>query len=138
MPRLPDLPWTAPVIGADPGVVVVTALHLRRFRDVPAFLRVSLAIARQTRRSPGARSLRLRAQPLARRFTTVSWWDDAAAVRAFAAAEPHRSALRTWRPRLTAFDYTEHAGTAGRVPTVDAALATAQADKARPGRQPDA
>ena len=72
MPVIPDLPWTAQEIGAGPGVVYLTHLHLRRLRDVPAFLRDSMAIRTQTMRSPGARSLTLRAQPLARRFTTVS------------------------------------------------------------------
>lgn len=73
MPLIPDLPWTADRIGSGPGVVVVTGLHLRRLRDVPAFLRTSPAIRRQTAGSPGARSLVLRARPLARTFTTVSW-----------------------------------------------------------------
>jgi hypothetical protein len=127
MPLIPDLPWTAERVGEGPGVVVVTGLHLRRLRDVPAFLRTSLAIRRQTAASPGARSLMLRAQPLARTFTTVSWWDDEAAVRAFAAAEPHRSAMRQWRARLTAFDYREHPGVAGTVPTVGPEVAAENA-----------
>ncbi|MGK5111546.1 hypothetical protein [Geodermatophilus sp. CPCC 205506] len=119
MPVIPDLPWTAPRTGPGPGVVVVTRLQLRRLRDVPAFLRASLAIRRQVGDSPGARSLVLRAQPLARTFTTVSWWDDAAAVAAFARAEPHRGAMRRWHPQLEDFANTTHAGTEGVVPTVD-------------------
>ena len=66
MPLIPDLPWTAEDVGDGPGVVMVTHLHLRRFRDVPAFFRDSLAIRSQTMAAPGARSLYLRAQPLAR------------------------------------------------------------------------
>lgn len=123
MPLIPDLPWTAAHIGPGPGVVVTTHLHLRRLRDVPAFLRASTAIRAQTMRSPGARSLHLRAQPLARRFVTVSWWDDEAAVRAFARAEPHRSSMRDWRTRLVDFGYAEHPGVEGRVPTVADELA---------------
>ncbi|WP_346621117.1 hypothetical protein [Blastococcus montanus] len=124
MPLIPDLPWTAEHIAGGPGVVVTTSLHVRRLRDVPAFFRASMAIRAQTMRSPGARSLFLRAQPLARRFTTVSWWDDEAAVRAFAVAEPHRSEMRRWRPRLAEFGYADHPGVAGEVPTVDRAPAT--------------
>jgi heme-degrading monooxygenase HmoA len=101
-------------------VVLVTRLRLRRFRDVPAFLRASLAIRRQAAGSPGARSLHLLAQPLARTFTTVSWWDDAAAVRAFARAEPHRGAMRAWHARLADFANVELPGTEGVVPTVAA------------------
>lgn len=122
MALIPDLPWTAEHAGEGPGVVVTTSLHLRRLRDVPAFFRSAMAIRSQTMRSPGARSLVLRAQPLARRFTTVSWWDDEAAVRAFAVAEPHRSAMRHWRSRLVEFGYDERPGVDGEAPTVDRVL----------------
>ena len=129
MPVIPDLPWHAAGTGSGPGVVLVTRLELRRLRDVPAFLRVSLAIRRQVMRSPGARSLQLRAQPLARTFTTVSWWDDDAAVRAFARAEPHRGAMRAWRDRLTDFANVTLPGAEGRAPTVADAIARALPDR---------
>ncbi|NEK58958.1 hypothetical protein GCU56_13890 [Geodermatophilus sabuli] len=117
MPLTLDLPWTADRPHEGPGVVLVTRLRLRRLRDVPAFLRTSLAVRAQTRASAGARSLVLRAQPLAGDFTTVSWWDDEAAVAAFARAEPHRSAMRRWRSRLVEFSNTTHPGTEGVAPT---------------------
>jgi heme-degrading monooxygenase HmoA len=122
VPVLPDLPWSAAGPGAGPGVVLVTRLQLRRLRDVPAFLRDSLAIRRQVIGSPGARALQLRAQPLARTFTTVSWWDDDAAVRAFARAEPHRGAMRSWHQRLADFSNVSLPGVEGVVPTVSATL----------------
>ncbi len=143
MPVIPDLPWSAQHIGDGPGVVVVTHLHLRRLRDVPAFFRDTMAIRAQTRTSPGARSLMLRAQPLARRFMTVSWWDDEAAVRSFVRTDPHRSAMRRWGPEMVDFSNRSRPGTPGVVPTVrrvltDDALAEGgdpggegQADRAR-------
>ncbi len=127
MPVIPDLPWRAAEPGPGPGVVLVTRLELRRLRDVPAFLRTSLAIQRQVAHSPGARSLLLRARPLARTFTTVSWWDDEVAVRAFARAEPHRGAMRRWHPRLAGFSNVTLPGTAGTAPTVDDAVSRALA-----------
>lgn len=123
MPLIPDLPWTADRTGDEPGVVLVTHLHLRRFRDVPAFLRDSLAIRAQAMAAPGARSLYLRAQPLTRRFSTVSWRDDDAAVRAFVRTDPHRAAMRRWRPGMQEFSNRSHPGTPGVVPTVRAAAA---------------
>ncbi|MGY1688996.1 hypothetical protein [Geodermatophilus sp. SYSU D01105] len=123
MPIIPDLPWTADDTGAGPGVVVLTQLHLRRFRDVPAFFRDSMAIRRQAMRSPGARSLVLRARPLARHFTTVSWWDDQATMVAFVRTDPHRSAMRRWGPQMREFSNRTLPGTAGVVPTVAAAEA---------------
>ncbi len=125
MPLIPDLPWKADAIGNGAGIVYVTHLHLRRLRDVPAFFRTSLAIRSQTMRSRGARSLMLRAQPLARKFTTVSWWDDEAAVRAFVRADPHRSAMRRWGPQMQDFSNRSFPGTPGTVPTVAQALAAA-------------
>jgi hypothetical protein len=137
MPRIPDLPWTGAAPGDGPGVVLVTHLELQRVRDVPAFFRTSLAIRRQVGSSPGARSLLLRARPLARTFTTVSWWDDEAAVAAFARAEPHRSAMRAWAPRLAAFGNATLPGTAGTAPTVDGAVrlsAASGSSRPAPGR----
>ncbi len=123
MPLIPDLPWQAAEPHDGPGVVYVTHLHLRRLRDVPVFFRTSLAIRRQTMRSPGARSLTLRAQPLARRFTTVSWWDDEAAVHAFVRTDPHRAAMRRWGPEMREFSNRSHPGSPGVVPTVRTAAA---------------
>ena len=116
MPLIPDLTWTAPDPRPGPGLVVRTELRLRRLRDVPAFVRTSLAVHRQAIATPGARSVRLRAEPLARRFRTVSWWDDAAAARAYAVAEPHRSAMRDWRERLTLAEVTREPGVEGAAP----------------------
>jgi heme-degrading monooxygenase HmoA len=116
VPVIPDLTWSAAEPPAGPGVVVRTRLELRRLRDVPAFFRVSVATYRQAVASPGARSVRLTARPLARRFSTVSWWDDAAAARTYAAAEPHRSAMRTWRARLAVAEITLQPGAHESVP----------------------
>ena len=126
MPVIPDLPWSSGREADGPGVVLLTELRLRRFRDVPAFMATSLAILRQVSRSPGARSALLRAQPLARSFATVSWWDDEAAMRAFARTDPHRGAMRRWAPRLSSFG-NRPLPSAGRMPTVDEALAAAVA-----------
>ncbi len=123
MPVIPDLPWTAGSVGDGPGVVMVTHLHLRRFRDIPAFLRDSLAIRTQTMAAPGARSLYLRAQPLARHFTTVSWWDDDAAVHAFVRTDPHRAAMRRWHAEMRDFSNRSYPGTEGVVPTLKTAAA---------------
>ena len=123
MPGIPDLPWTAEHIGDGPGVVMVTHLHLRRLRDVPAFFRDSLAVRAQAAAAPGARSLYPRPQPLARHSTTVSWWDDQAAVVVFVRTDLHRSAMRRWGPGMREFSNRPYPGTAGAVPTVQTAAA---------------
>ena len=129
MPVIPDLPWTARRPFDGPGVVLLTELRLRRLRDVPLFMATSLRILRQVSRSPGARSALLRAEPLARSFATVSWWDDATAMRAFARTDPHRTAMRRWAPRLSSFGNRALPST-GSMPTVDEALTAAAAPSA--------
>jgi hypothetical protein len=112
------LTWSAAPASAGPGVVYVTRLYLKGLRDVPAFFRASLAIRRQAMRSAGARSLVLHARPFARTFTTVSWWDDEAAVRAFVRAEPHRASMARWGPRMADFSNESFPGTPGVPPTM--------------------
>jgi heme-degrading monooxygenase HmoA len=128
MPLIPDLPWTAKEIGPGPGVVYVTHLHLRRLRDVPAFMRDSGAIRGQVMASPGARSMSLRAQPLRRRFTTVSWWDDEPSARAFVRTDPHRASMKRWRPEMLDFSNRAFPGTPGAAPTVSASVARAASE----------
>jgi hypothetical protein len=124
VPVIPDLPWNAETAHDGPGHVEVTFLHLRRLRDVPAFLRDSMAIRKQVMASPGARCLHMRAQPLARRFHTVSWWDDEAALRTFVRTDPHRTAIRRWASEMVEFYSRGYPGT-GTAPTVAEALAHA-------------
>ena len=128
MPVIPDLPWTANEIGDGPGVVYVTHLHLRRLRDVPAFMRDSMAIRKQVMASPGARTMWLQARPLARRFTTVSWWNDEPSARAFVRTDPHRAAMKRWRPEMVDFSNRTFPGTAGVAPTVSGAVARAASE----------
>jgi hypothetical protein len=117
------LRWVARRCVDGPGVVYFTRLHLRRFRDIPAFFRDSMAIRGQARRSAGARSLVMEARPLARTFLTVSWWDDEPSVRAFVRADPHRAAMRRWHAQMAEFGNERFPGTPGVVPTVASARA---------------
>ena len=125
MPVIPDLRWRAEDPGTGPGVVYLTHLHLRRLRDVPAFMKDSGAIRAQVMGSPGARSMAMRARPLARRFTTVSWWDDEPAARAFVRTDPHRAAMKRWRAEMVDFTNRTFPGIAGTAPTISSATARA-------------
>ena len=128
MSLIPDLRWTAEAPGTGPGVVYLTHLHLRRLRDAPAFMRDSGAIRGQVMASPGARSMSLRARPLRRRFTTVSWWDDEPSARAFVRTDPHRAAMKRWRPEMVHFSNRAFPGTEGTPPTVSGGVARAASE----------
>ncbi|MFP5370916.1 MAG: hypothetical protein ACLGI3_09230, partial [Actinomycetes bacterium] len=82
-------------------------------------------IRAQVMASPGARSVSMRARPLARRFTTVSWWDDEPAARAFVRTDPHRAAMKRWRTEMVEFTNRTFPGIAGTAPTIPSATARA-------------
>ncbi|WP_034520036.1 DUF3291 domain-containing protein [Actinomadura rifamycini] len=96
---MPTLPWI-PREAADPDadvVVMASRFEVRSLRHVPGFFLASLALLRQARTAPGAHGFTLKAQLAKRTFWTLSAWRDDAALRAYAAAEPHRSTMRRKR-----------------------------------------
>jgi heme-degrading monooxygenase HmoA len=97
MPTLPWIPVEAPGAGAE-VTVMASRLEVRSLRHVPGFLLTSMSLLRQARRSDGAHGVALKAQLLRRTFWTLSAWRDEKAIRAYAAAEPHRSSMRAKRP----------------------------------------
>jgi heme-degrading monooxygenase HmoA len=101
---MPALPWTT-VRTPDPTTTYVafaTRLPLSRHRYIPGFLRDTVRIRRQLRGAPGLLGYGLLAELGRATFWTVSVWEDEAALRAFAAAEPHRSVMRRVPARMGA------------------------------------
>ena len=99
---MPALPWTS-IAEPEPDHTYVgfaTKLPLTAHRHVPGFLRDTLRIRRQLAASPGLVGYSLLAELGAKTFWTVSVWEDEAALRSFAAAEPHRSVMRRVPARM--------------------------------------
>ncbi|MFD0899103.1 DUF3291 domain-containing protein [Actinomadura sediminis] len=96
MPTLPWIPREAPDPAAE-AVVMASRFEVRSLRHVPGFFLASLALLRQARTAPGAHGFTLKAELAKRTFWTLSAWRDDAALRAYAAAEPHRSTMRRKR-----------------------------------------
>lgn len=100
---MPALPWirrTEP----DPTaryVVMASRLPLRRYRDLPRFMRATSAIRKQLATAEGLIGYTLDAQPLGKTFWTLSVWSDAAALERFAAADPHTTRIADIRPRMS-------------------------------------
>jgi heme-degrading monooxygenase HmoA len=95
-----DLPWGAagaPSAGGD-AYVMASRFELTSAWWSPAFLVQALRVWRQARRSPGVLGVSLRAEPLRRRYWTLSAWTDEAALRAYARTDPHRTVMRRVRP----------------------------------------
>ncbi|MEV5828934.1 DUF3291 domain-containing protein [Spirillospora sp. NPDC052242] len=96
---MPTLPWIPREAAAPDAEVVVMAsrFEVRSLRHVPGFFLASLRLLRQARTAPGAHGFTLKAEPAKRTFWTLSAWRDDEALRAYAAAEPHRSTMRRQR-----------------------------------------
>lgn len=99
---MPTLPWTRRSL-AEPDreyVVMASRLPLVRFRDVPGFLRATIAIRRQLAAADGLIGYSLDAKLLNKTFWTLSVWRDEQALNAFAQAGPHRDRVSAIRPHM--------------------------------------
>lgn len=108
MRAVPDLPWTSSRT-ADPDgeyLVLLTYLPLRRFRTLPAFFRLILAIQRQLAGTAGLVGYTLRGRPFSRRFWTLSVWDSEDALKGFVVAQPHRDTIRKLRGKMGETSFT--------------------------------
>jgi len=89
----------------EPGgeyLALLTELPLRRWRDLPRFVRYSLAIQRQLKDTPGVIGYSLNAHLFARRFWTLSVWQDDAALAQFVGRTPHSNAMTGLAGRMGA------------------------------------
>ena len=105
---MPALPWTS-----GPGTIEATAesdgailvfasrLRLRRWRDIPAFLRWSMQVRAAAASSPGCLGVTLDAHVLARTFFTLSTWVDDEALATFVRTDVHSAAMHRWASALS-------------------------------------
>jgi heme-degrading monooxygenase HmoA len=115
---MPALPWTS--FGAtDPThdyVVMASRLPLARFRDVPAFLRASMDIRRQLKRTDGLIGFGLDANLVRRTFWTLSVWRNADSLDAFARTNPHAAHVKRIRPLMNATTFVTWTTTGDQLP----------------------
>ena len=105
---MPALPWTT-FSPPDPDreyVVMASRLPLARYRDVPAFLRATMAIRGQLGHASGLIGYSLDAHLTRKTFYTLSAWDSQDALDAFSHADPHRSRVSVIRPRMRPTTFT--------------------------------
>ena len=96
------LPWKSfsEVDPAHEYVVMASRLPLRSFWRIPGFLRQTMAIRQQLATANGLVGYALLAQPLQKRFFTLSAWRIEADLRAFARAQPHADIAGSLRPHM--------------------------------------
>jgi hypothetical protein len=94
----PPQSWTA-VRPVDPDktyLAFTSRFALRSILLVPAFLRCSPGIERQVKAAPGVVGYSLGADLLKLHFHTLSVWEDAGSLRAFARAFAHEEARQAF------------------------------------------
>ena len=75
-------------------LALISYLPLKHFRAVPKFFQCTFEIQRQLRTSPGLIGYSLEAQPLARKFWTLSVWSDQQSLMDFVGGVPHSRIMR--------------------------------------------
>jgi heme-degrading monooxygenase HmoA len=101
---VPTVPWRSFNV-ADPQrqyVILLSYLPLRHGWQIPQFLLHTARIMAQLRRSKGLLGFSLRAELLAKRFWTLSAWQNEAALQAFVRAQPHSQTMRAMASRMGA------------------------------------
>jgi hypothetical protein len=101
-----DMPWIA-LAHVDPSreyLVLLSYLPLRS--KIPAFLRYTLQIQGQLRRTPGATGYSMRAKVLSRKFWTLSVWESDRALMDFVARMAHGEVMKTLAPHMSPTTFT--------------------------------
>jgi len=99
---MPDIPWTA-AGDMEPGreyVVMASHLPLRRLTSTLRFFRAVAAIRKQLRSAEGLVGYTLRAKPLARKYWTLSVWNDRDALAQFMRTPPHIGIMSSLKPLM--------------------------------------
>lgn len=123
---MPDMPWKS-FAEPDPEqeyLAVLTFLPVGRLRAMPSFMRYTQAVRRQLDGTEGVVGYTLRAQPLRRRFWTLSVWEDEEHLQRFIRESPHREAMASVARSLSGFKTTRFSLQGSAVPPAwDEALA---------------
>jgi heme-degrading monooxygenase HmoA len=86
--------------------MLLSYLPLKRGRQIPQFLLHTARIMGQLRRSKGLLGYSLRAELGAKRFWTLSAWQDEFALQAFVRTQPHSQTMRAMASRMGATRFT--------------------------------
>lgn len=99
---MPAKPWVT-FRRPDPEgeyLVLLSALPLKRFRDLGVFLLYTWRIQGQLRRTPGLLGYSLRARIFQRQFWTLSVWEEEAALQQFVVENPHGQVMRALQQKM--------------------------------------
>jgi quinol monooxygenase YgiN len=104
---MPTMPWRS-FDRAEPERsygVLLSYLPLNSGGPIPGFLLDTARIMAQLRKSRGLLGYSLRAQLMAKRFWTLSAWQDEAALHDFVHAQPHVRTMAALTPHMGAIRF---------------------------------
>src|SRR3974377_2275082 len=103
-----DLPWSVHSDAAPERdyVALLSYLPLRSAWRIPWLVLYMLRIRRQLRASSGLVGYALRAQLVAKRFWTLSAWEDEAALQDFVVAPLHVAVMKALAPYMGPTGFT--------------------------------
>ena len=103
-----EFPWQShsPAAPERDYVALLSYLPLKTGWSIPRLLLYNARIRRQLRTSAGLVGYSLRAQLAAKRFWTLSVWENETALRAFVAAPPHAAVMKALAPHMGATRFT--------------------------------
>lgn len=103
-----ELPWQShsPAAPERDYVALLSYLPLYSGWSIPRLLLYNARIRGQLRTSAGLVGYSLRARLAAKRFWTLSVWEDETALGAFVAAPPHAAAMKALAPYMGATRFT--------------------------------
>lgn len=83
-----------PASDGDELIYIATFLPLKKWSHLIPFIRMSMRVEEQLRRSPGIIRYSLRTNLLKKQFWTLSVWTDRISMEEFVSAEPHATAVK--------------------------------------------
>ena len=106
MPRVPWIALSAPIPGKT-YLALISFLPLKHFRAIPAFIRYSLQTQRQLKSARGIIGYSLDARPFARKFWTLSVWEDRQSLDDFVRQIPHSQIMQKMIPHMGKSEFAE-------------------------------
>jgi len=96
-----DRPWESIAPAGDREYFALASfLPLKRYRKIPAFLRLAEQVVTQLRTSGGLIGFSFRVKFLSRTFYTLSVWEGERALMDFVAGNPHVGTMQTLGPHM--------------------------------------
>jgi hypothetical protein len=111
-------PWkslAAPREGKE-YVALLSFLPLKRHRTMPKLVRMMFAIRSQLAKSHGLIGYSLGAEPMAKRFWTVSAWEDRQSLMDFVEQIPHSRIMQELAPHMGKTEFAQWTVRASEIP----------------------